>query len=65
VEGFERHNRYYRAGYGPDDYPTEAEWSARTMLEHARCPKCPSISDHLSGAKKIQQALALPGVVER
>jgi glutathione synthase len=56
---------YYRAGYAPYDYPTEVEWNARLLLEKARCAKCPSIADHLSGAKKIQQALAMPGVIER
>ena len=29
----------------------------RLLVEKTRCAKCPSIADHLSGAKKIQQAL--------
>ena len=49
----------------PDDYPTDAEWDARLTVEKAQCAKCPSIEDHLSGAKKIQQELATPGVIEK
>ncbi|CAK9215967.1 unnamed protein product [Sphagnum troendelagicum] len=56
---------YYRAGYSPDDYPSESEWDARLLLERSAAVKCPNISYHLAGAKKIQQELAKPGVVER
>ena len=56
---------YFRAGYTPDDYPTDEEWNARTLIERSYSIKCPSIDVHLSGAKKIQQALAVPGAVEK
>jgi glutathione synthetase len=56
---------YYRAGYTPNDYPTEAEWTARLLIERASAIKCPSIAYHLAGTKKLQQALAAPGIVER
>lgn len=56
---------YYRSGYAPADYPSEAEWMARLLLERSSAVKCPSISYHLAGAKKIQQELAKPGVLER
>ncbi|KAH7424005.1 hypothetical protein KP509_12G085000 [Ceratopteris richardii] len=56
---------YYRAGYDPKDYPSEDEWSARTLMEKSNAIKCPSISYHLAGTKKIQQELAKPGVLER
>lgn len=49
---------YFRAGYTPDDYPTEKEWDARLMLERSNAVCCPSISYHLVGAKKVQQTLA-------
>jgi len=65
VGGYEVGLAYYRAGYSPDDYPSDVEWEARLLLEQARCAKCPSIADHLSGAKKIQQAIAMPGLVEK
>ena len=55
---------YYRAGYTPNDYPTEAEWNTRIYLEQSRAIKCPSLAVQLSGAKKIQQVLAEPGVLE-
>ncbi|ANB15487.1 glutathione synthase [Sugiyamaella lignohabitans] len=48
---------YYRSGYGPSDYPTEREWSARYFLENSHAIKCPSVLTQLSGAKKIQQLL--------
>lgn len=56
---------YYRAGYDPKDYPSEIEWSARTLMERSNAIKCPSITYHLAGTKKIQQELAKTGVLER
>ncbi|KAH6569210.1 hypothetical protein BASA50_002873 [Batrachochytrium salamandrivorans] len=56
---------YFRAGYTPRDYPTENEWSARTLLELSNAIKCPNIAYHLAGSKKIQQTLAASGVLER
>ncbi|KAJ1276592.1 hypothetical protein BS78_05G226300 [Paspalum vaginatum] len=56
---------YFRAGYAPTDYPSEAEWRARLLMEQSSAVKCPSISYHLVGTKKIQQELAKPNVVER
>eukprot|EP00741_Cyanophora_paradoxa_P022451 tig00021489_g21677.t1 len=56
---------YYRAGYTPTDYPTEKEWAARLLVERSAAVKCPSLAHHLLGTKKVQQVLALPGVLER
>ncbi|PNY15793.1 glutathione synthetase chloroplastic-like [Trifolium pratense] len=56
---------YFRAGYTPADYPSESEWAARLLMEQSSAIKCPSISYHLVGTKKIQQELAKPGVLER
>lgn len=56
---------YFRAGYSPNDYPSEAEWRARLLMEESSAVKCPSISYHLVGTKKIQQELAKPNVLER
>ncbi|KAM6577684.1 hypothetical protein CsatB_029521 [Cannabis sativa] len=56
---------YFRAGYTPTDYPSESEWRARLLLEQSSAVKCPSISYHLVGTKKIQQELAKPNVLER
>ncbi|KAH7654299.1 Glutathione synthase protein [Dioscorea alata] len=56
---------YFRAGYSPNDYPSESEWRARLMMEQSVAIKCPSISYHLVGTKKIQQELAKPNVLER
>ena len=55
---------YYRAGYSPDDYPTEVEWDARILVEGSSAMKCPSIGYHLAGTKKIQQVLGEEGVLE-
>ncbi|MCI33013.1 glutathione synthetase chloroplastic-like, partial [Trifolium medium] len=41
------------------------EWAARLLMEQSSAIKCPSISYHLVGTKKIQQELAKPGVLER
>ncbi|XP_010921962.1 glutathione synthetase, chloroplastic isoform X1 [Elaeis guineensis] len=56
---------YFRAGYSPNDYPSESEWRARLLMEQSNAIKCPSISYHLVGTKKIQQELAKPNVLER
>jgi glutathione synthase len=55
---------YYRAGYTPNDYPTDKEWQARYKLEVSRATKSPSLGYHLAGTKKVQQQLARPGVLE-
>lgn len=56
---------YFRAGYTPNDYPSEKEWSGRELLERSNAVKCPSVAMQLVGTKKIQQVLDLPGHVER
>jgi glutathione synthetase len=56
---------YFRAGYTPDDHPTEVEWSARALIERSCAVKCPNVAYHLAGTKKVQQALAGAGQVER
>lgn len=56
---------YYRAGYSPNDYPSENEWNVRRLIERTNAIKCPTIAYHLAGTKKIQQELAKPGVLER
>ncbi|KAH9987263.1 hypothetical protein BJV77DRAFT_1061641 [Russula vinacea] len=48
---------YYRAGYGPADYASATESS--------RAVQCPSIALQLAGAKKVQEVLMRPGVLER
>jgi len=56
---------YFRAAYTPNDYLNgEKEWDARAMLETSTAIKCPSLAYHLLGTKKIQQVMALPGVIE-
>ena len=56
---------YFRAGYTPADYPGEAEWEARLLLERSFAIKCPSIGQHLAGTKKVQQVLAAPAMLAR
>lgn len=56
---------YFRCGYHPDQYPTDKEWDARLMMERSLAIKSPTIHYHLAGTKKVQQALAGPGVLER
>ncbi|KAB7498767.1 Glutathione synthetase [Armadillidium nasatum] len=56
---------YFRCGYEPNQYPTETEWEARLTIERSKAIKCPSIYYHLAGAKKVQQEMAAPGVLEK
>ncbi|KAJ5038369.1 uncharacterized protein L3040_007233 [Drepanopeziza brunnea f. sp. 'multigermtubi'] len=51
---------YFRAGYGPGDYPDESAWKARLQMERSNAIKCPTILTQLAGAKKVQQVLATP-----
>lgn len=51
---------YLRAGYGPGDYPTPADWDARYQIERSNAIKCPTVLTQLAGAKKVQQVLATP-----
>ncbi|EHK96029.1 putative Glutathione synthetase large chain [Glarea lozoyensis 74030] len=51
---------YFRAGYGPSDYPDASAWEARYQIERSHAIKCPSILTQLAGAKKVQQVLATP-----
>jgi glutathione synthetase len=51
---------YFRAGYGPGDYPDSTAWDARLQIERSNAIKCPSILTQLAGAKKVQQVLATP-----
>ncbi|KAG9234271.1 hypothetical protein BJ875DRAFT_19637 [Amylocarpus encephaloides] len=51
---------YFRAGYGPSDYPDRSAWDARIHIEKSSAIKCPSILTQLAGAKKVQQVLATP-----
>jgi glutathione synthetase len=56
---------YFRSGYEPNQYPSQNEWDARLLIERSNAIKCPSIHYHLAGTKKVQQALAKPGVLNR
>lgn len=65
VDGMEVAVVYYRYGYSPKHYPTDAEFKLRLDIERSRAIKCPTVAFHLAGCKKIQQVLAEPGVLER
>lgn len=59
---------YFRAGYAPSDYgddPSSPEWRGRALIEKSLAVKCPNIAHHLAGAKKVQQVLTMPGMLER
>lgn len=64
-DGIEVSVVYFRAGYEPGHYPTQNEWEARYTIETSKAIKCPSIHYHLAGTKKVQQALAKPGILNR
>jgi glutathione synthase len=56
---------YYRSGYMPNEYPSQAYYDTRFRLEESRAIKCPTIALQLAGGKKVQEVLGRPGVVER
>lgn len=55
---------YMRAGYEAREYDSTG-WDARLQLEKSVAIKCPSILSHLTTFKKVQQALTVPGTLER
>ena len=65
VSGSEVAVVYYRAGHNPVHYQGEGDWQTRLLLERSRATNCPSVAYQLAGTKKVQQALAVPGVLER
>ncbi|KAI5612498.1 glutathione synthetase isoform X1, partial [Silurus asotus] len=64
IDGKEIAVVYFRNGYMPQNYRSEQSWEARLMIERSCAAKCPDISTHLVGTKKVQQELARPGVLE-
>ncbi|XP_076231533.1 glutathione synthetase isoform X1 [Calliopsis andreniformis] len=56
---------YYRSGYEPGQYHSSKEWEVRLLIERSLAIKCPTIQYHLAGTKKVQQALAKPGVISK
>ncbi|MBU2510395.1 glutathione synthase [bacterium] len=56
---------YFRAAYTPNDYTTNEAWNGRILIEKSSTIKCPSVGMQLAGAKKIQQVLAKPGIIEQ
>ena len=56
---------YFRSGYGPDDYTSNAAWDTRLLLERSHAIKCPNVALQLAGSKKVQQVLAEPNVLEQ
>jgi hypothetical protein len=55
---------YLRAGYEEKECDNVGK-IARLRLERSRAIKCPTILSHLTTFKKVQQALATPGTLER
>lgn len=64
IQTFEVAVVYFRAGYGPQDYPDTTAWQARLHIERSNAIKCPTILTQLAGAKKVQQVLATPKSLE-
>lgn len=66
LDGEEVSVTYFRAGYDPADYEAAPQcWDARERLEASSCICCPGVAYQLAGTKKVQQALAAAGGVER
>jgi len=51
---------YFRAGYTPNDYPTQAEWDGRSLLERSQAVKCPSIGCALARTTRHPPRLTAP-----
>lgn len=49
---------YFRTGYIMNNYPNEAAWSIRLLMERSIAIKCPSIQFQLAGFKQLQKKLS-------
>lgn len=57
---------YHRAGYEPREYSEDINGKEIcTRLELSRAIKCPSILGHITTIKSVQQALTVPGTLEK
>lgn len=56
---------YFRAGYSPNDFTTQQDWSNRLTLEVSYAIKAPNLLTQLSGTKKIQQLLTDPETLHK
>ncbi|OCK82513.1 glutathione synthetase [Lepidopterella palustris CBS 459.81] len=64
VGKFEISVAYMRAGYDAEEHDIRGI-EARVMIEGSHAIKCPSVLAQLATFKKVQQALSMPGAVER
>lgn len=55
---------YFRSAFEVHEYDDMGHM-ARFQLEKSRATKCPKLMGHLATFKKVQQALTLPGILER
>ena len=55
---------YYRAGYTPEDFPSEEAFKGRQLIESSSTIQVPDLAMQLSGMKKIQQVLTKKEVLE-
>ncbi|KAJ5151564.1 hypothetical protein N7492_009859 [Penicillium capsulatum] len=55
---------YHRAGYEAHEYDVAGR-ELRLRFEKSMAIKCPSVLGHLTTLKKVQQALTLPGQLQR
>lgn len=55
---------YHRAGYEAHEYNAVGR-AVRLRFEQSMAIKCPSVLGHLTTLKKVQQALTVPGALER
>ena len=55
---------YYRTGYVPKDYASPADYTIRALPESSRAAQCPSFALQLAGAKKVQEVLTRPGMLD-
>ena len=56
---------YFRAAYGPEDFPNEEAFRARRLIESSSTVSVPSLHTQLAGTKKVQQVLTDPEVLAR
>ncbi|KAL3074376.1 hypothetical protein niasHS_015206 [Heterodera schachtii] len=56
---------YQRTYLSEKDWPTEKHWDIRRKIERSTAIVPFNVNIHLAGSKKVQQTLALPGMLEQ
>ena len=65
LDGASHSVAYFRAGYAPGDYPSEAEWAGRLLIERSGAAKSPSACKYTEEGSIVDSMLKQVALAER